>query len=52
MTAMLMFEASKMSISAVGSGTMMTSTLPIIPTGRIRSRMRPKGKAESRAMAP
>src|SRR4051812_23959228 len=40
-TAIVIFAASSTSISAAGSGTMITSTLVIIATGRIKSWPRP-----------
>ena len=43
--ALVMFAASRMSISPGGNWTMITSTLAMMPTGRIRSRIREKGSA-------
>ncbi len=47
MTAMVMFSDSSMSINTGGSGTRITSTLQMIPTGKMRSLMRFKKDAAS-----
>jgi hypothetical protein len=50
-TATVTFDASMMSISADGIGTRITSTLAMIPTGKIRSCHRPSDKPLGRGMA-
>ena len=46
-TAIVMFDASSRSISGVGIGTRITSTLAMIPTGKIKSCQRPSDKSAS-----
>jgi hypothetical protein len=48
---MLMFDASNTSISSAGSGTIITSTLPIMTIGRTRSCSRETGKDAGLGMA-
>ena len=51
MTATVTFDASKMSISGDGIGTRITSTLAMIPTGKIKSCQRPSESPLVRGMA-
>ncbi len=52
MTATVMLPASSTSSNAAGIGTMITSTLPMMPTGKIRSCQRPNDNPPARGTAP